>query len=243
MVVVRPPERVYRIARGPSVFDPIPWEYTRADGTFDGRFDDPSGQASPWRNVILPPNDRFRVVYCSTQRAGAFGETVAQFRESIQLLALMQDVIDEERALSNNPPGVIPAHWRAQRRVGTAALDPSLQFVDISAAATMTHLREVLARQAAHLGLNDIDLSAVTGAQRLLTQEASRYINECCDKDGVPLYAGIRYLSRLHSQWECFAVFADRMEHVPYPQESIFPNDPGLVEAASVLGLVLPETF
>lgn len=234
---------VYRVARGPAVFEPIPWEYAREDGTFDGRFDDPSGMETPWRTKVLLPEQRFRVIYCATQRAAAFGETVAQFRESMALLALMQGVDDNQPVPADNPPGVIPSHWRAQRRLGVTALDPSLRFVDAGAAQTLSHLRVVLARQASDLGEQDIDLGVLTGSQRRLTQEAARYIYDCSESDGTPLYAGIRYVSRLNSRWECFALFADRMVHTPSPQESIFPNDPGLVEAAGLLGLILPDPF
>src|SRR5829696_7814285 len=33
----------------------------------------------------MPEEDRFRMVYCATQRAGAFGETIARFRRSPRL--------------------------------------------------------------------------------------------------------------------------------------------------------------
>jgi hypothetical protein len=36
------------------------------------------------------------VVYCATERAGAFGETIARFRLSVGLLVRLKQVEDEE---------------------------------------------------------------------------------------------------------------------------------------------------
>lgn len=87
-------------------------------------------------------------------------------------------------------------------------------------------------------GLEDIDLSAVTGPHRRLTQEVARCIYEQTDDSGRPAFAGIRYLSRLNPGWELWAVFHDRMLHEPGEvAEPIQARDQGLVEAATLLGL------
>ena len=241
LVATAPPHTpVYRIGRGPSVFDPPPWEIARDDGTFGGRFDDPAAQPGVARSVVLPVEQRFRIIYCATDRAGAYGESIARFRDSISLLALTERVEDGSPKTSHLH-GVIPSDWRLQRRLGRTQLEPSLRCVDLGAVATLTHLRNSLAGVASDLGLSDIDLGTVVGPQRRFTQEAARYIYELTDDDGMPEYAGIRYVSRLNSGWECWAIFHDRMLHTTFPNESIFPNDAGLFEAARVLGLVLPE--
>ncbi|HET7478975.1 MAG TPA: hypothetical protein VFJ72_05600 [Rubrobacteraceae bacterium] len=48
------------------------------------------------------------------------------------------------------------------------------------------------------LGLEDLDLSAVTGPHRRLTQEAARYVYDLEDSSGSLAFAGIRYISRLN---------------------------------------------
>ena len=76
--VVAPRTPVYRISRiGVEPFGPPPWDKTGAN-----RFDD--------------PERTFRVVYCASDRAGAFGETLAQYRRSLSLIALMQSVEDDD---------------------------------------------------------------------------------------------------------------------------------------------------
>jgi hypothetical protein len=78
---VGPPEggRVFRVSRGFDVFAPQDWSWAQEDGTFGNRFDDPGKYGG------MPEEDRFRMVYCATQRAGAFGETIARFRRNPRL--------------------------------------------------------------------------------------------------------------------------------------------------------------
>jgi hypothetical protein len=113
-----------------------------------------------------------------------------------------------------------------------------VRFVDVDAAQTLQVLRRVLASIAASLGVSDIDLGAIAGPNRRLTQEVVRYVYEQRDPTGEPLYGGIRYLSRLNPEWELWAIFADRIEHSPREvTESIRAEDPDLLEAASLLNL------
>src|SRR5690242_14655430 len=78
--LVPPPSSVvFRIARDPFV--PPPWEYAINEilpKTFGGCFDDPSGR---WCVPLKHPVDRrFRTLYCTTQRTGAFAETTDALR-------------------------------------------------------------------------------------------------------------------------------------------------------------------
>ncbi|MDI3340784.1 MAG: RES family NAD+ phosphorylase [Sphaerobacter sp.] len=241
LVAVPPPTTpVYRVARGADPFAPPGWAYANQDGTFGNRFDDPGARAG------IPESERFRVIYCATQRAAAFGETIARMRPSLALIAQLNDIDDEEPLEQTlhgvvDPEdarrGLVTREWRLQRRLGATYLDPSLRFVDIAAPETMTHLRSALATCAAALGIHDIDLSAITSGQRRFTQECARYIYEQADDAGRPCFAGIRYPSRLNPDWECWAIFDTRMVHQRCPTETIHPNDPGVWEAARLLGL------
>ncbi|MBX6763700.1 MAG: RES domain-containing protein [Rubrobacteraceae bacterium] len=229
---VRPPGLVYRVARGLDVFAPPDWAYALPDGTFGNRFDDPSADRG------VPEGERYRAIYCATERAGAFGETIARFRPSIELLAGLEAIEDDEPLDPELRGGVVPEEWRLSRRVGSTRLASSLLFADLPAPETMRILREELAVVAKELGLEDLDLSAVTGPHRRLTQEAARYVYDLNDPSGQPIFAGIRYISRLNPTWELWAVFHDRMRHEPGEvAEPIRADDPGLVEAAAPLGL------
>jgi hypothetical protein len=105
-------------------------------------------------------------------------------------------------------------------------LDASLRFVDVASADALTWLRSELADLAISLGITEIDLSLLTSAQRRFTQEVSRYIYEHDGSTESSRFAGIRYISRLHASWECWAIFHDRMLHQPRPHETIFPTIP-----------------
>ncbi|MGH2534600.1 MAG: hypothetical protein ACRDJW_20240 [Thermomicrobiales bacterium] len=191
------------------------------------------------------------MIYCATERAAAFAETIARFRPAVRVIAGLAEIDDPEPVaiglqglVDPEAPsrGVVPADWRLGRRLAETVLDPNLRFVDIASARTLHQLRQELASTATRLSLSDVDLSAVTGSHRRLTQACARYIYDQMDQSGQPRYAGVRYLSRLHGAWECWAVFANRMRHSPGMPVSIFPNDPGLLEAAAVFGLSI-ESF
>ena len=154
------------------------------------------------------------------------------------MLAGLEQVKDEEPLDFELEGGVVPEEWRLSRRVGSTRLASGLPFVDLAAPETMGVLREELAAVAEGLGLEDLDLSAGTGPHRRMTQEDARYVYGITERSGGPAYAGIRYLSRLNPSWELWAVFHDRMRHEPGEvAEPIRADDPGLVEAAALLGL------
>ncbi len=221
--VAAPRGPVYRVGRAPRPLAPPSWAYAEADGTFGNRFDDPSARRG------VPPDGRFRMLYVDTTSAGAFGETIARRRPNLESLA--------RAGVTAVPRPVVSASWRQMRRLGVTVLTMSLPFVDITAAATLTALRPALAAVALEAGLSDVDLSAETRPGRLLT-EAARYIYEQRDIAGAPRYAGVRYLSRLNPDWECWAVFVDRLRHrVVRSGAEIRADDPGLYEASALLAL------
>ena len=85
-------------------------------------------------------------------------------------------------------------------------------------------------------GLEEFDLSLITSGRRRVTQEAARYAYELVGSGQA--FAGVRYLSRLNPAWELWAAFHDRIVHAPDElSETVREDDPGLVEAASVLGI------
>ncbi len=197
-------------------FESPDWDRANDDGTFGNRFDDPTADDGN------PPQARFRTIYCATQRVATFGETLARFRPSLPLLSALEEIDDDdskEEALSGavdpmDPTrGLVQADWRLRRRISHAFLDPTLRFADITHLETMQHLRTALAPLATQLGITDIDVSSLMSQQRRFTQGCARYIYDQADDSGRPLFAGIRYLSRLNPDWECWAIFDKRMSH------------------------------
>ena len=223
---------MFRVARDFDVFAPLDWAWAQPDGTFTNRFDDPGAYRG------IPEEERFRVVYCATKPAGAFGETTAHFRKSTATLAGLEGIEDGEEPL--NPDlsrGVVPEEWRLRRHLGSTRLDDGMIFADFADGQTLTILMEELAGLLARFGLEDFDLSTITSKQRRVTQEAARFVYELAGPGSMAL-AGIRYLSRLNPEWELWALFADRAIHEPNEVlGTIRRDDPGLAEAAKVLGL------
>ncbi len=227
-----PRSPVFRIGHGPDPFAPPSWAFVQANGTLGGRFDDPGSRQG------IAPADRFRVLYFASERAGAFGETLARFRPDIEALAQS----GSDASTSRLGKTVVPIAWRQARRIGATVLAPSLVFADLAEAETIQALRRPLATLAVSLGLKDIDVSALTGPHRALTQGAARYLYEQEASSGKPLYQGIRYQSRFYGGWECWAVFMDRLSHHVVRVDPINVNDPGLYDAARILGLSIEDS-
>ena len=232
-----PVSPVFRVARGNDAppldaFAPPAWGRAAADGTFGNRFDDP-GKADG-----IPDGSRFRVLYCATQREGAFAETIAHFRPDLAALAAL-DGIAGEAGEQRPAAGMVPARWRRVRGVGEMRLDPALRFADVAHPDTLAELRVAFARLAAALGYSDFDLSTVTGHRRILTQRVARYVYEQTTGTGVPTFAGIRYVSRHNPVWECWAIFANRLAGERRSVQAIASDDAGLVVAATHLGLTI----
>ena len=239
--IVSPTARLYRVARWPgNPFAPPPWLIARTDGTFGNRFDDPG------TDERSPLEERFRVISCATQREAAIGESIARFRPSVAVLSRLSRIPDLETVDTvefgsevqvHHAGGTLPSDWCTRRQIGSTRLDSALQFVDISSASSLTTLRTSLAPLADRLNISDIDLSAVSGQQRAFTQACSRFIYQQQDESGAPRFAGIRYISRFHQAWECWAVFADRFWHEPDVPELLDSGDSSLQRAAALLGI------
>jgi hypothetical protein len=222
---------VYRVARGFDAFAPPDWGWAKDDGTFGNRFDDPGAYRG------IPEEQRFRVIYCATQSVGAFGETIARYRKSPKLLAELQQIEDDEPPDPELEGGIVPEDFRLRRSLGTTRLSDALVFADFTNGETLTILREELASWLVRFGLEELDLSTITSQQRRLTQEAARYVYALANL-GQTVYAGVRYVSRLHADWELWAIFYDRMIHTPEEVAGVIREDDlGLQEAARVLDL------
>lgn len=177
-LVTLPRSPLYRVGRPPDPFVPPEWRYVRPDGTFGGRYDDPRGRRG------VPSRDRYRVLYFASHPAGAYGESVAQFRPSVKVL----DQYGGRMPFGIQP--TIPHDWRVGRRLGAAVLSATLPLADLDAAETVQALRPVLAPVAMRLQIPDVDVSAITGPRRELTQEAGLHIYGQRDRQGAAALCG-----------------------------------------------------
>lgn len=161
--------------------DPLAWPPWDQIG--DGRFDDPQRE--------------FRVLYAAVQRRGAFIETLARVRPSLEYLAVAKAVTG-----GDEPPArpIVPAHWYRRRGIGALRLGAHQRWLDLRAPATRETLRVEKARTLLDLGLSDLDLAGVIGPTRSLTQGIARWAYE----HG---YAGLAYWSRFDERLTLWAFF------------------------------------
>lgn len=151
------------------------------------------------------PLCNYGVLYFATQLKGCFGETLARFRPDTKLVAAIGD---DWRSNGFMNPGEIPRDWRIRRlavRVGSQY--NGLAFLDVESAKTRQVLQQELATFLAALGVPDLDVAAIRGGDRRITRLVSLWAWSRVDEAGQPVFAGIRYLSRLNTEWECWALF------------------------------------
>ncbi len=211
-----PPDGVlYRLGR---LSDPLAWPPRQYTGS--GRFDDPLGE--------------FRTLYVVEQRLACFIETLYPFRLPLAVLAARRAVTDADEP---SPPliATLPADWWEKRAIGRLRLDEGLRWLDLRSLDTREALRPAFASLLAHLGLPELDLSAVYGPHRTLTRGIARWAYEWG-------YAGLRYGSRYDEEFNCWAIF-ERPGIVTFRREGesapIAPDDPDFLAAARLFGLRL----
>lgn len=185
--------------------------------TAGNRFDVPGGGA----------------LYCGTDRRGCFAEVLARHRPAPRVAAIA--ALDGDFV----SPGGIAAAWRDERRVSELELQDPLPFVDIEHEATRAWLQEEIPQALAARGVSSLDVAAVRGNDRLLTRALAHHIYVAND-DGIPLYSGVRYLSR-HGDYECWAVF-DGTEVAVKASSQIQLSDSDLQYLAALWGLTIHGT-
>jgi RES domain len=195
-VTLPPPAGLWRVGRQPD-----PLRASRAEAT-----DSPSlaGAGNRW------DCSNFGVLYFATTLEACFGETLARFRPSPKLAAL---VAPEWDGTSRMAPGQLPRDWRDRRVMVRVRPRDGCPFLDVEGLKTRQFLQSELALGLAALGVASLDVPEVRGKDRrvtsLIAEWAWNYAVELPDgSHGFP-FSGIRYLSRVDSQWECWAVFED----------------------------------
>ena len=155
---VEPDGPLYRLGRDPDPWVWPDWSYAASDGTFGNRYDDPHGS--------------YRVLYASSQRLGAFLETLARFRPDLEVLAELERIEGDDEPLAG-----VPGTWLAGRLIGEATVEG--RFVDVGDSASLATLRAALAASAIHHGLDEIDAATIRlRAPRAFTQQVSRFVYE-----------------------------------------------------------------
>jgi hypothetical protein len=217
-----PDDGVWRVARGPDPYETRPpLTGVELDAPRAGnRFDSPLGSYS--------------VLYFCTQLTGCFGEVLARFRPDLRLIAILKN---EWSDLGFMPGGELNADWRRSRlAVRALPADDQAVFLDIEAIRTREALMRPLAPILTAYGASDLDVATVRSGDRRITRWVSWWAWSQLNDDGAPRYAGIRYLSRLNSDWECWAIF-DRVPTRELERDAIPETMPEMQEIARLFKL------
>lgn len=183
---------MWRVGRSTNPFN---FSVSQAEGDINlrsgNRFDSSSG--------------KFGVCYLSTDPCGAYAETLDKFRPDPRMEEFWET--DDSMAF-----GELPREWRDERVLvhGTAmntASRPFLDFVDVESRETRAVLDERLGRTLAEYGYSHITVPIVRGDDRRVTRAISEYLYNLDDDAGQHRYAGIRFLSKHDTNWECWAIF------------------------------------
>jgi hypothetical protein len=228
-VVAAPEEGVWRVGREPDLLSAsVSTKTSRAGKPNTGNcFDSPTGA--------------YGVRYFASDLDGCYGETLARFRADKKLAKVIGA---EWSDLGFMNVGDIPADWRQRRgaiRVrfpagGSSAAGPG--FLDIESLQTREAFLPDLEPLLKFYGYADLDVAVVRGHDRRVTRYISQWTYEQVDEEERPIYAGIRYLSRLNSDWELWAVF-DNVAIEEMTRRAILPHDEALQRVAKTYGLTV----
>jgi hypothetical protein len=173
----------------------------------------------------------YYVWYCATEPDGCYGETLAPLRPDPKVRSAIKN--DEDGFMLI---GDVPADWRQRRVLTRATFPPNRPFVDVEAAETRAVLSDELAWVLELVGLDDIDVAAIRSRDRRLTRWISQWVWQKHLDEFQPKYGGIRFCSKLNTEWECWAVFEDT---TPTEQERhpVLRQDAALGRVASLFSL------
>jgi hypothetical protein len=158
-------------------------------------------------------------------------------RPSVEVIAVVRDEWAERNYMA---VGAVPADWRTRRTAVSVSLGEGrdMPFLDIEHVDTHSYLRRELALGLASLGYQDLDVSVIRGSDRRVTRLVAEWAFRQTDMNGEWRYAGIRYLSRVCSEWECWAVFED-IDLVPHETKPITLDIPELQRVAKQFELAV----
>ncbi len=104
---------------------------------------------------------------------------------------------------------MLPADWRDKRTAVSVKVADKRPFLDIEGMSTRTTLLANMASDLAALGVDHLDVPDIRGSDRRVSRAISEWVHRQRGSDNKRLYAGIRYASKLNSNWECWAVFEE----------------------------------
>jgi hypothetical protein len=220
-----PTEGIWRLGRAP---DPLEWRPPS----------EPVDTATPGAgNRFDSFHGNYSTLYFGTTPEACYLETLARFRPS----PAMRDVVANEWAERGYMDvGSVPADWRDSRILVNAGIEEPRPFVDAAAADTIAAFRADprVMPYLQNWGVDQLDLSHIVGSDRRVTRLLSQWAwDRELKGDGVG-YDGIRYVSRLGSDRECWVVF-EGVPLVEISRRPVLHTDTVLCAVAQQFGLVV----
>lgn len=221
------------------------WRVGRGDDPLKFSRPDPATLTASSGNRFDTGN--FGVLYFASSLEACFGETLARFRPSPELVSLIGNEWQERGFME---VGAVPADWRLRRTAVRVKLPESRPYVDIEHVDTHQYLRQRLAPGLAQLDYDDLNVGIVRGPDRRVSRLISGWAYNAAelvdvDEEGQPifgdyLYNGIRYLSKFKNEWECWALFEEEYNEDDFEvleTKPITPDMPELQKIAAEFGL------
>jgi len=97
-------------------------------------------------------------------------------------------------------------------------------------------LQRLLGPVLAFFEVQDLDVAAIRGPDRRVTRLIAEWAWRQVDERGERVFAGLRYLSRIETGWECWAVFDD-VDIEELERHPILETTPKLLTVAESYGL------
>lgn len=210
-----------------------------------GREADPLAFSRPADPIAATASPRWRfdsalgnysTGYFAINPKAAFAEVLAALRPAPDQLALLPD--DDSMG-----DGQIDADWREQHRIahvrpGASKTRPTLMCADLEDAQTIAELNKMMRPIFEYYGHSNLTLAGIHGEDRTITCWISQILHDFVDANGSHPFAGIRYVSKHGSDFECWALFED----VALKRLSVGPvhrEDPDLQAIATLYGLTI----
>lgn len=218
-----PAGNLWRVGRRPN---PLLLRPTKALGpdeiTVGNRFDSISG--------------RFRCLYLASDSRGCMMEVLGRQKPDQRLAKLVEEDWAERGWMR---VGNVAADWRDRRCRVQVAIDlHAPPFLDVDDAETLQRLDEELRPQLDAWEVDQLDTGIIRGRDRRVTRLIADW-SWSYRSDAEPHgFAGIRYVSRLDSTMECWAVFDD-IEVREMARTAIAARDTDVRYAAKKLGLTV----
>jgi len=174
----------------------------------------------------------FRVLYFGTNLEACFGETLSRFRADPKL-AFIDEEWEANRFMAR---GTVPKDWRMRRTAVRVLIKTDRRFLDVEALGTRKRLQRLLGPVLALFEVEDLDVAAIRGPDRRVTRLIAEWAWRQVDERGERVFAGLRYLSRIETGWECWAVFDD-VDIEELERHPILEITPELLTVAESYGL------